>query len=134
MRPPTDKLACANARGHHRAMRRLVLVAPLFIAACVRAPQPQTAGPAPEPVQPQVRTQLAGLTAAELMDRFGRPALQVREGPGLKLQFRGGCVLDAYLYPPQNGGGTERVTHVDARLPSGADIETERCITSLQAP
>ena len=32
---------------------------------------------------------LIGLTATELVARFGAPALQVREGTGLKLQFRG---------------------------------------------
>ena len=72
------------------------------------------------------------MTAGELVLRFGQPALQVREGPGLKLQFRGRtCVLDAYLYPPVQGGGPERVTHVDTRLPSGNDTPQPACIASL---
>jgi len=39
-------------------------------------------------------------------------------------------VLDAYLYPP--GPGREPVvTHVDARLPSGDDIDRASCIAAL---
>lgn len=71
------------------------------------------------------------MTASELAQRFGRPAIQVREGPGIKLQFRGACVLDAYLYPPDDGRGPERVTHVDARLPSGVETDQAGCIRSL---
>ena len=73
------------------------------------------------------------MTGPELIRMFGSPALQVREGPGHKMQFRGlACVLDAYLYPPAQGDGTPRVTHVDARLPSGADASQPSCIAALQ--
>jgi hypothetical protein len=73
------------------------------------------------------------MTAGELVQRFGVPILQVREGVGLKLQFRGqACVLDTYLYPPAQGGGAERVTHVDARLRTGADADQSSCIAALQ--
>jgi hypothetical protein len=72
-----------------------------------------------------------GMTAGDLVSHFGNPALQVREGNSLKLQFRApSCVLDAYLYPPP-GGGMQRVTHIDARLPSGADTDAQRCATQL---
>ena len=95
----------------------LPIAAAALLAGCMaRAPeQPQTV-PQPPPAQtPQIRSDLIGLTAGELIQRFGQPALQVREGAGLKLQLRGrSCVLDAYLYPP--GQGAERVTHVDTRL------------------
>ena len=61
----------------------------------------------------------------------GNPALQIHEGNSVKLQFRApGCVLDAYLYPPP-GGGAQRVTHVDARLSSGADTDAQRCASEL---
>ena len=71
------------------------------------------------------------MTAAELVTHFGSPALQVREGTSLKLQFRASnCVLDAYLYPPANGGA-QRVTHIDARLPSGADTDPQACAAQL---
>ena len=117
-------------------MRRLILLAAFLAAGCAtrpQAPPPVVQRPQPVPVQPpQTRGDLLGLTAAELFQRFGRPALQIREGAGLKLQFRGpGCVLDAYLYPPPQGRGPERVTHVDARHPSGADMEQRACVAAL---
>ena len=78
---------------------------------------------------------MVGLTATELVGHFGNPALQVREGVGLKLQFRSSrCVLDAYLYPPENGSGVLRVTYVDTRLPSGAATDQAACILALENP
>lgn len=62
------------------------------------------------------------------MARLGQPALQVREGPGLKLQWRGSCVLDAYLYLQ---GNVERITHVDTRLANGNNTPQPACIASL---
>ena len=118
-------------------MRRLALASTLVLAACavrpeqpvVRAPPPVAAGP------PQVRSSILGLTASELVGHFGNPALQVREGVGLKLQFRSNrCVLDAYLYPPDSGSGTQRVTYVDTRLPSGVAIDQAACISALENP
>ena len=114
-------------------MRRLAFAAALLLSAC--ATRPETAAEQPQPVAPpapQVRTGVLGLTAGELIQRFGQPALQVREGRSLKLQFRGrACVLDAYLYPPLQGAGPERVTHVDTRLPNGNDTSQPACIASL---
>jgi hypothetical protein len=115
-------------------MRRLILIAALFATGCATRPQAPAPVPQPQPVpvQPQTRGDLLGMTAAELLQRFGRPALQIREGAGLKLQFRGPtCVLDAYLYPPPQARGPERVTHVDARYPTGADIDQRSCIAAL---
>jgi hypothetical protein len=103
----------------------------LLAASC--APRPQQT-PAPEaPAQPQEETSsLVGLTPQELVGRFGRPALQIREGNSLKLQFRGTrCVMDAYLYPAGGSGGL-KVTHVDTRLPSGGDIDQAACVFSLR--
>jgi hypothetical protein len=74
---------------------------------------------------------LIGLTAAELAARFGPPRFEVREGPGLKLQYgSAACVLDAYLYPPARGGA-ERVTHVDTRTPAGTDTAQAGCVAAL---
>jgi hypothetical protein len=117
-------------------MRRIILAATVFLAGCATAPTPQ---PEPQgPVQPEpsvhVRTDLLGMDAAELIRMLGSPALQVREGVGQKMQWRGvACVLDAYLYPPVQGGGAPRVTHVDARLPSGVDASQPSCVAALQA-
>jgi len=114
-------------------MRRLLALAPaLLVAACGGGPRPVQPPPATTPL-PAERGDLIGLTPAELVQRFGTPALQIREGQGTKLQFRGTrCVLDAYLYPPAGGQGAERVAHVDTRVSSGADIDQRACIASLQ--
>jgi hypothetical protein len=113
-------------------MRRILpFAAALALAGCATRPAPQPQAQVPAPVQKkELRTDLIGASAGELIQAFGQPALQVREGAGLKLQWRGrSCVLDAYLYP-QAGGG-DRVTHVDARLPSGNDTDRDQCIASL---
>ncbi|MGZ2411811.1 hypothetical protein ACUXST_001232 [Sphingomonas sp. F9_3S_D5_B_2] len=115
-------------------MRRIALAAILLVAGCA-APQgqPQTSVAPPPVVQaPQPREQGAviGMTAAELVAHFGSPALQVREGASLKLQFRRpNCVLDVYLYP--SGGGAQRATHIDARLPSGLDTNPQTCVAQM---
>jgi hypothetical protein len=117
-------------------MRRyLILSLALFAAAC--APRPQAASvpvPTPQPAAPQIRqTSLYGLDPQDLVGHFGKPALQVREGSSIKLQFRGvRCVLDAYLYPSRDG--QMRVTYVDTRAPSGADMDQAACILALETP
>jgi hypothetical protein len=113
-------------------MRRLsTLALVLAVAAC--APRPQTgSAPPPAVVQPEASNSLTGLTAQDLVGRFGSPQLQIREGNSVKLQFRSQeCVLDAYLYPSGNSG-TLKVTHVDTRRPSGADIPQAACTFSLR--
>jgi len=114
-------------------MRRSIAFLLISLAAGC-APRPQQAVAPPPPVQPPADQQnsLAGLTAQELVGRFGAPALQIREGNSLKLQFRGPrCVMDTYLYPAGNSG-TLKVTHVDTRLPSGGDIDQAACIFALR--
>jgi hypothetical protein len=75
---------------------------------------------------------LIGLTASELGQRFGQPSFQVREGAGTKLQWsENGCVLDAYLYPPDHGRGVDRVSFAEARRPSGADLGLDDCLALL---
>ena len=116
-------------------MRRALPALTLVIAACARTPEPQPVGQAGiVPPSAHVHSSVLGLTASELVARLGQPALQVREGVGLKLQFRSGyCVLDAYLYPPESGAGLTRVTHSDARLTSGTDTDQAGCISQLEA-
>lgn len=115
-------------------MRRIILASLLFLAGCATRPQPPVTSepPAHPPTAPEAR-QLLGLTPNDLVGHFGSPALQIREGASLKLQFRGrSCVLDAYLYP--SSGGQLRVTHVDARSPSGLDTDQAACILALENP
>jgi hypothetical protein len=115
-------------------MRRIVLVTALFLSACTPDPiaAPAPAPPAaPLPQSVQVLSDVLGFTAPQMIGRFGSPALQVREGSGLKMQWRGvACVLDAYFYP--GTGNVDRVTHVDARLHSGADASQAACIAALE--
>ena len=115
-------------------MRRVTALSlALLLSACMRAPRQEAPQPTPPTPAPQVRNQLNGLTPNELVGHFGKPALQIREGTSLKLQFRGrSCVLDAYLYP--QSGGVLRVTHVDTRSPNGADIDQAACISALENP
>jgi len=108
-----------------------------FAAGCV-APVRET--PAP-PVRPSVAPSpvysnnglesVMGQNARALTALFGNPDLDVREGPARKLQFVGPiCVLDAYLYPPRQGAEPV-VTHIDARLPDGRDIDRSSCVAAL---
>jgi hypothetical protein len=115
-------------------MRRFLAASlTLFAAACATAPKPG-AEPAPEiPQSTHTRGVIVGLTAEDLIHRLGTPALQIREGNSLKLQFRSDqCVLDAYLYP--SGNAPYRVTYVDARSRSLGDVDQALCIASIEAP
>lgn len=117
------------------SMRWSLGLVPLLLVSC--APT-ATTQPAPRAVAPApaVATGLAavmGQSAATLQTRLGTPALDVREGNARKLQFSGpACVLDAYLYT--SGQGRDAVvTHVDARLPDGRDMDKASCVAALLA-
>jgi hypothetical protein len=105
-------------------------------AGCV-APVAQTPRVAP-PVAPAAAGYSAagldgvmGQSARALAALFGAPDLDAREGGARKLQFLSPvCVLDAYLYPPR-AGAEPVVTHIDARLPDGRDIDRASCIAAL---
>ena len=142
------RLAAAVARGklashagarHSVGMRRLLLLtslaslATLTLAGCGKVPAPVEAPP-PAP-QPAEHGDLIGLSAQELVQRLGTPALQVREGDGLKLQYRApACVLDAYLYVGPSGTGVAHVTHVDVRDRDGHRADQAACVVALTAP
>ena len=114
-------------------MRRLVILASLLVAGCETVPEQTQPQSKPVTISPHIRSNLLGLTVSELVQRLGTPALQIREGQGLKLQFRASrCILDAYLYLPVSGQGVERVTHVDARLRSGADTDQRGCVAAIE--
>ncbi len=110
----------------------LVLIA---LAGCAapgtQAPPIQTA--VARPVAAQGLSGVIGSTAGALVSQFGRFDLDLREGPARKLQFLGpACVLDAYLYPPRSGAEPV-VTHVDARLPDGREMDRASCVAALSA-
>jgi hypothetical protein len=128
-RSPRGNIASTTITGHRHTMRRYIAISvSLLLAACATAPRQESVAPAPAvPQQPADQNSLLGLTAQQLYGRFGAPALQIHEGNSLKLQFRTArCVIDAYLYPSANGG--MKVTYVDTRLPSGADVSQAACI------
>ena len=111
---------------------RIVIAASLALvtAACATAPREPKPASATPTAAARATGALVGLSASELIGRFGQPALQVREGPGLKLQWAGtACVLDAFLYP--TSGGHERATHVEARQPTGNPIDAQSCALAL---
>ncbi len=116
---------------------RLWLGALLVLGGCAAKTDRAAPVAARQPVQrvvPYTSTGLEnvlGRTARMLEAQFGKPALDVREGPARKLQFGGpACVLDAYLYPPK-GGGEPIVTHIDARLRDGRDLDRASCVAAL---
>ena len=115
-------------------MRRLIVLSlSLLVAACATAPRPSEPVPQPLPQSAHTRGEIIGLTADDLVRRFGTPALQIREGDSLKLQFRSNqCVLDAYLYA--TGNAPHRVTYVDTRNRALADVDQALCVASLDAP
>ncbi|MGN7160696.1 hypothetical protein [Sphingomonas sp. SAFR-052] len=72
-----------------------------------------------------------GQNANALTGLFGQPQLDLTEGAGRKLQFGSNiCVLDAYLYPPQDGG-VPVVRHIDSRQRNGAPIDRASCVAAL---
>ena len=104
----------------------------LSLAACARAPRAVEPVPTAPTAAPRPTSALVGLTASELITRFGQPTFQVREGVGLKLQWvRNGCVMDTYLYPPGTARGGEEVTHIDTRRPSGDALSQPECVGLL---
>lgn len=120
-----------------RSARVLAITGSLaLLGGCVSPGQPLppvTGGPRVQPAHPVATSggPLMGRTASALIATFGRPALDVHEGAGRKLQFSGAaCVLDLYLYAPRRGAEPVS-THADARLPDGRDADHATCAASL---
>jgi hypothetical protein len=113
------------------------MIGAALAAGCVAPAREVAAPPVGPPLPPPPVYSNAGLesvmgrSARALIALFGNPDLDDREGPARKLQFLGPvCVLDAYLYPPR-AGAEPVVTHVDARLPDGRDIDRASCVAAL---
>ena len=97
-------LALAGCGGQSRvASAPLPAVAPKPPAA-----KPETlahTAPKPEVMRLPGLDGVIGAKAALLVQEFGTPQIDLKEGDVRKLQFAGTpCVLDVYLYPPQGGG------------------------------
>jgi hypothetical protein len=113
----------------------LAATAVTALAGCVApsAQAPPVQAAAPRPMAEQGLAGVIGSTAAALATQLGRFDLDLREGPARKLQFQGpACVLDAYLYPPRSGAEPV-VTHIDARLPDGREMDRASCVAALAA-
>jgi hypothetical protein len=111
----------------------LPLLAVLVLAGCAAVPEQPAPVSTPAITRPLQRGDLIGLTTQELGERFGQPTFQVREGPGVKLQWSSpSCVLDAFLYAAP-GSDVLRVAYVDARRPSGDPTDQQGCIAAIAA-
>lgn len=74
------------------------------------------------------------MTANDLVQHFGNPRIQVREGDGTKFQWiADNCVLDVYIYAPDSGQGLPRVTYAEARTTSGAQTSITACAAVIEA-
>ena len=138
-------------------IRAIALATALLIGGCTAAttevarPAPASVATVPSTAAPtrvrpgrkpsRVATPLAlpglegviGADTAALVRLFGAPRLDVVEGDARKLQFSGtACVLDAYLYPPEEK--REPVaTYLDARRASdGQDVDRAACVAALR--
>ena len=117
-------------------MKRLILALPpiVALAGCGgTVARPVSVGTRPAALSSVGLERVMGQDAAGLARLFGQPDADTREGDARRLQFAGRfCVLDAYLYPPKNGAGSEpRVTWVDAREPDGSSIDRASCVAAL---
>lgn len=114
-------------------LHRIMAFAPIaLLAACGPAQTVRVAQTPPPPVRIEAGLdRVLGKDLRALISLFGTPNQDVREESARKLQYASAvCVLDAYLYPP--GPGREPlVTHVDARMPTGEDIDRASCIAAL---
>jgi hypothetical protein len=118
------------------AHKMRIFIPLVLLSACVSAPkQPASStAPAPSPAGHSAAglDGVMGRSAGAIANRFGAPALDVREGTARKLQYSNAvCVLDLYFYPP-SGGGEAVVTHVDARLPDGRNLDRASCLASFR--
>lgn len=95
-------------------------------------PRPAVTAPPPTVVRPVQQNSLIGAGADAVGRMFGKPRLDVNEGPARKLQFAGAaCILDIYFYPGR-AGAEPVATHVDARTPDGRNADVDGCAAALR--
>ena len=111
-------------------MRRIILASTLLIAGCATGrSRPKRRRCSPD--HDASRAGSSGSPTSELVGHFGNPALQVREGTSLKLQFRGRSLRPRRLSLSARTMCC-RVSHVDTRTLSGVDFDQAACIASLE--
>ncbi|WOE75320.1 hypothetical protein [Alterisphingorhabdus coralli] len=106
----------------------------LTLAGCAAAPvaAPVSTAPTTRPMNPRGLSAILNRSDDQLVAMFGPPRLDVIEGAARKLQFTGeSCVLDIYLYPPENGG-ERKSTYADARNLQGAAVDRAGCVRALR--
>lgn len=122
----------------HRLLALAALSLPL--AACAgpaipRAtppPPPPAKAPAPAAVRPVQHNSLIGGNVDAIGRMFGKPRLDVVEGPARKLQYAGtACIIDIYFYSAR-AGADPVATHVDARTPDGRSTDVDSCAATLR--
>lgn len=94
--------------------------------------RPPVAAPPTTVVRPVQQNSLIGNSADAIGRMFGKPRLDLHEGPARKLQYAGtACILDIYFYPAR-AGAEPVATHVDARTPDGRNAEVNSCAAALR--
>ena len=114
-------------------MRLYPILPLLLLAACGEElpPPPPASAPPLAIAQPLTVDRVLGKPAPAVIQLFGKPDLDMMEGPARKLQFASPvCILDAYLYPGENGG-IPVVRYIDTRMPGGQDVDKASCIAAL---
>jgi hypothetical protein len=96
-------------------------------------PEPPKQAAPPPPVVSLPPLQLLGMSSSNVIQELGQPTFQRRDRNALLLRYRqGGCILDLFLYPQNQGGPAKAVDYIEARAPSGDKIETEPCIDTIR--
>jgi len=99
-------------------------------------PEAAPAEPAPPPPPKIVSLppiQPISLKRSDILQHLGQPAFQRRDQTALLLRYReGGCILDLFLYPHNQGQPGKTVDYLEARSPGGEKIDTEPCIDAVR--
>jgi len=113
-------------------LRTGTAVLALALSACGEVAERPAVGFTPATRPSASGTTLIGSDARGLQRLFGKPRLDIRDPGARKLQFANGrCVLDAYLYPPSENREPV-VTYVEARAPTGENVDANACAKALR--